>query len=600
MRIFLWIIGCIFLINTTLHAQSITVCFAFTKGNSKQPAASASFVLENRTTGKQLNLQTRENGELVVEDLKPGRYTIQLPINKQFSSLDLPADGPKRYRITMPYYDATWQQQAKPVFDVHLRLVDKDGAPFIGQETVVLRNNCGDQVHRATTNKEGWTVLPLVANCTYVLSFPDAPNYYKFQVPPQPYAYWEERIFLERNPAKPLQPSMQQALFNCVFEDLEGNKVGGERFWLENIKTKERYPATTNAYGIAQILVPLGESYTISTPHNPAFATREAILAPDQDLLIQTIVYQDLTEAQWRARKAEQAAAAARRDSIAQAEQQRALAQLQEIRDAKAEQRWVEDVVRDHEPLPIKRTLRIRKAVRAKVTDYQTQVTNRPKYAEEMRHPILAVFERNRHWKGKVVVTDVTQSMEPYLDEVLMWHLLNAQQGEAVQHLFFNDGDRRPEADKAIGQTKGFYTCQSKALDSVLACMATAVAAGDGGAPPENDLEALLYGVQYHAAGKEFILIADSHSPIRDIELLGQLNVPVRIILCGAEARNRRYRHLKPDVNEQYLDLARRTGGSIHTLHQDLLHLGQLPEGEQVQVGRFWYLLRHGHFIKLR
>lgn len=592
----------LFCASSCLYAQSITICFVFTEGNSDQPAQLASFALEHQATGERHVFQTKENGEVIVQDLKPGQYTIQLPVNQHFSVLNLPADGPQSYRINMPYYGVRWEAQDQRSFPVHLHLVDDKGEPLMGKERLVLRNNCGDQMHTILTNADGWTVLPLVVNCTYVLSLDGAPNYYKFQVPPQPYAYWEERIFFERHPSKPLHPSMQEALFNCVFEDLDGEKVEGERFWLENTTTHQRYQGTTNQYGMAQILVPLGGKYTISTPHNPHFATHEAVLQPDQDLLIQTIIYQDLTEAQWRARRSEQLEQAARRDSITQAEQKQALAALQKIRDAQAEKRWVQEVVRDHQPLPIKRTLRIRKAVHAKVSDYQTQVSQRPKYAEEMRHPILAVFERNKQWKGKVVVTDVTQSMEPYLDEVLMWHLLSAQRGESVRYLFFNDGDQLPEGDKRIGETKGVYTCQgtSQNLDTVLANMAMAVAAGDGGRPPENDLEALLNGSRYHAPGKELILIADSHSPIRDIELLEHLQVPVRIILCGAEARNRRYRYLKPDINEQYLDLARRTGGSIHTLSQDLLHLGQLPEGERVQVGRFWYLLRHGHFIKLR
>lgn len=592
----------LFGVSLHLYAQSITICFVFTQGDSNQPAPLVSFALEHQATGERHVFQTKENGEVIVQDFKPGQYTIQLPLNQHFSALNLPADGPKRYRITMPYYGAAWEAQDQRSFPVHLHLVDDKGEPLKGKETLVLRNNCGDQTHTVSTNAEGWAVLPLVVNCTYVLSLDDAPNYYKFQVPPQPYAYWEERIFFERHPSKPLHPSMQKALFNCVFEDLDGEKVAGERFWLENTTTHQRYRGTTNQYGIAQILVPLGEKYTISTPHNPHFAVREAVLQPDQDLLIQTIVYQDLTEAQWHARKSEQAAQAARRDSITQAEQKQALAKFQKIRDAQDEKRWIQEVVRDHQPLPIKRTLRIRKAVRAKVSDYQAQVAQHPQYAEEMRHPILAVFERNNQWKGKVVVTDVTQSMEPYLDEVLMWHLLSAQQGESVQYLFFNDGDQLPEGDKMIGETKGVYTCKGtqQGLDTVLASMAAAVAAGDGGAPPENDIEALLDGVRYHAPDKELILIADSHSPIRDMELLEHLQVPIRIILCGAEARNRRYRYLKPDVNEQYLDLARRTGGSIHTLHQDLLHLGQLSEGERVQIGRFWYLLRHGHFIKLQ
>lgn len=51
----------------------------------------------------------------------------------------------------------------------------------------------------------------------------------------------------------------------------------------------------------------------------------------------------------------------------------------------------------------------------------------------------------------------------------------------------------------------------------------------------ENDLEALLEAKKYMDDNWELILIADNYSPVRDIELLEKLDIPVHVILCGQD-----------------------------------------------------------------
>lgn len=120
-----------------------------------------------------------------------------------------------------------------------------------------------------------------------------------------------------------------------------------------------------------------------------------------------------------------------------------------------------------------------------------------------------------------------------------------------------------------------------------------------GGEPPENDLEAVLKGIQQRQDIEEVVLIADSYSRVRDMELLSQIDIPIRIILCGAEEKNSFYQVLKPDINEEYLTIAHRTKGSIHTLRQDILNLSEKKEGEIVEIGAHRYILRNKQFIKL-
>jgi len=233
----------------------------------------------------------------------------------------------------------------------------------------------------------------------------------------------------------------------------------------------------------------------------------------------------------------------------------------------------------------------------------EQQLKLNPNYFEDKNKPILATLQRFKEsWKGKVVVTDITQSMNPYLEEVLIWHLLNLKEGEFTKYLFFNDGDKKMASAKKVGSTGGIYSCEGvwEDLPTIISTMHLSMDRGlGGGEPPENDLEAVLAGIQETKDVEELVLIADSYSRVRDMALLSEIKIPIRIILCGAEESNGFYRGLKPDINEEYLTIAHRTKGSIHTLRQDILDLSEKKDGEVVEIGDHRYVLRNRQFIKL-
>ena len=95
---------------------------------------------------------------------------------------------------------------------------------------------------------------------------------------------------------------------------------------------------------------------------------------------------------------------------------------------------------------------------------------------------------------------------------------------------------------------------------------------GSGGEYPENDVEALLAAADKCSPADELFLIADNFSPVRDLELMYRLKIPVRLIICGVEVGgNECWGFNNPkEINEQYLDLARATGGSVHTINKDI------------------------------
>ncbi len=199
---------------------------------------------------------------------------------------------------------------------------------------------------------------------------------------------------------------------------------------------------------------------------------------------------------------------------------------------------------------------------------------------------VTTVMKRNS-WEHMVVVADVTGSMSPYTAQVLAWVPVGLAGGKCAGFVFFNDGDGKQTNRKDIGKTGGIYSIQTQHFDSVYYLMKTAMNAGDGGDLAENPVEAMIYSINSFPITSEIILIADNFSAPRDLELFKKVNRPVHIVLCGARGT----------VNPDYLFLARQTHGTIHTVHDDILTLDQMKDGDVVVIEGKHYLLHDEHFI---
>ncbi len=85
------------------------------------------------------------------------------------------------------------------------------------------------------------------------------------------------------------------------------------------------------------------------------------------------------------------------------------------------------------------------------------------------RQEVNATFYRFLNdWKDKVIVVDVTCSMDPYTDQVLSWMAMQLSNDENCQFVFFNDGDGKPLSDKIIGATGGMHFSDSPDIVSVM------------------------------------------------------------------------------------------------------------------------------------
>lgn len=204
-------------------------------------------------------------------------------------------------------------------------------------------------------------------------------------------------------------------------------------------------------------------------------------------------------------------------------------------------------------------------------------------------HVISNVFYRNK-WKDMTIVADITGSMSPYTGQLLLWLSLQFNDQKTKQITFFNDGDRKTEAQKKIGQIGGIYQTATCDIETVRKLAIQAMMGGGGGDGPENNIEGLLKACQSSPGCKELILVADALAPVKDISLLGQVKVPVRVVLCGS------YYGIHPD----YLLIAAKTGGSVHTIETDILNLATMKEGETFKLSGRTYQITKGTFILVK
>lgn len=211
-----------------------------------------------------------------------------------------------------------------------------------------------------------------------------------------------------------------------------------------------------------------------------------------------------------------------------------------------------------------------------------------PKSGFKADSTIFNVLNRNKHWKNNIIVHDVTGSMSPYTGQVLLWHKLNFDKKRNVGYVFFNDGNNIADQEKIDGSVGGVYFASGETIDQVTKVAKEAMTSGYGGDTPENNIEAALLGVERFPKAKNIVMIADNWATPRDLEFAEKLTLPMKIILCGTGW----------GVNTEYLDLARKTGGSIHTIEKDINDLTKLHEGETIELNHVTYKILKGKFVK--
>jgi hypothetical protein len=207
----------------------------------------------------------------------------------------------------------------------------------------------------------------------------------------------------------------------------------------------------------------------------------------------------------------------------------------------------------------------------------------------QFRDSTVSAVLKRKSWNNMAVVADLTGSMAPYTAQLLVWFKLNTNSKRARQFVFFNDGDMKPENAKVIGEIGGVYSKKVTTFEELQELAFQTMKGGCGGDAPENNVEALLKAEALCPDCDNLVMIADNWANIKDFSLIKSIRKPVKIILCGSDY----------GINVQYLELARLTGGSVHTMTADLEELMKLNEGEIITIGKSTFVIRNGKFEKV-
>jgi hypothetical protein len=210
----------------------------------------------------------------------------------------------------------------------------------------------------------------------------------------------------------------------------------------------------------------------------------------------------------------------------------------------------------------------------------------KPLVKDTANNIVYNVFKRNK-WDKKLIVADLTGSMYPYAQQISTWLKLHFLKDSSYQNfVFFNDGDNRSDDSKKIGATGGVYYCAAKTIDQLIASMDLTIKNGQGGDAPENVIEAILYGLKKNKNAENIVLIADNWAKVRDITLLPRIKIPVRVILCGVTEGM--------EINADYLNIAYKTKGSVHTIEQDITDLINQTAGKKFTINGVDYIIKNG------
>lgn len=561
---------------------------------------------------------------------KEGEIKILLPVSDQYKVLvkggdeadfELPDAPYQNHTIPIPYVTKTEQvTEEVTTFDTEatetetlllLRLQDKAGSPL--QEKITVEGQKTKKTYTLNSNADGIAEFLVPNDDTYYIHLDKAPMYYSTTIDATPYLTMDETIILDRKPKWELYPRIDKALLTFYFEDLDEVDVKDEVFIIKDLETQKEYQCTTNIKGVAQIYVPINHHFEISNTYSPSPKKLETRLLPENHVVYKEINYASLSTEARELRVAKMARAAEIRDSLyleevalRKKEMEKAIATADSIRAASAKEAIAkrELILKENAKSISSYSLfygmqyndedtlssnEFKRRAQEKKETYKKD----PFHFEKQKEIVLSIMARlSSTPKTKVVVTDITGSMHKYLTEIMLWHAMDFDEGKQTKYLFFNDGNRKRH--KPIGSTGGLYYCEGKFKDFklIMNTLSKGMAGGNGGDSPENDLEALLEGASHLNSIEELILVADNLSPVRDISLLRKLHVPVRIIVCGSEKGE--------DINPQYLTIAYQTGGSVHTLKNDITDLQKTLEGKTITIKGVRYVLRNGEFINVR
>ncbi len=494
-------------------------------------------------TKQKISLKSNKQGLVSVLVPKNDTYIINMVLEPNYDKIEIPDIQNYTLDYKVFYNNEIVKTEIKSI--VHLNLKKPDGKPLSEELTFTSKKDKQSYTFKPDINGKADFSLPI--GDEYSISFKSAPDYAKLQIPNiNNFEMNFNLTFQGSNEAK-LYPSLKNALFKLLFLDFDSMPVPDENFYLVSKKFGTVYKGKTDKNGESFILVPIGDTYNCSSENFKNFSEQKVDAKEDLYRFNITLVFISTPEF-LRRRELE--------------------AKLLKERELE----W-DKMKKDYEEY-----------MKTKASDISYTFN----YGPVNDTVFFAVLNRNKQWKNKLIILDVTGSMRPYTDQVKMWYNLHFTQSDPIQFVMFNDGNNMPDNLKVIGKTGGLHYCIYCDKSTFNKKLDDARNAGGGGDGPENDLEATLAAINNCKNYSEIILVADNYSTVKDIALLKLINKPVKVILCGVYDNR---------ILSDYLDIAYHTNGSVHTMEEDILNLGNSLEGVKIKIGKHYYVLTRGKFV---
>lgn len=353
------------------------------------------------------------------------------------------------------------------------------------------------------------------------------------------------------------------SIFVFTVTDLKKGPLEGELVTMSGTVRNKSFRGNTNKSGTVVFYLPKGDKYSVNFVYNKDYSKHEVRYTRGTAEASMNLMYLGTPEMR-----------------------RRHLAELERIR---LEEERLKQLHDEHVAWCKKRGVSEEEGHVLKIKEAAERAKLRESLASRPDTVVSAVL--NRHvWSQKLIVCDLTGSMNPYAGQLSAWYQLNYKLEKNLQFVFFNDGDGKSSGEKVIGETGGIYYEKATSLGALTALMGKVKGAGHGGDCPENNMEALIKGVKMANPYKELVMIVDNNAPVKDIELLKDFNKPVHIILCGAT---------RGFILADYLLIAWKTKGSIHTIEEDITKIATMSEGQTITVQGFDYKIMGGQFVKL-
>ncbi len=548
--------------QTLTPTENKALLFMLVVDNSENPIQEK-IVVKSIKTNKLYTVFSNNKGLAEVLLPKSDTYIINLENEPNYDKIVIPNKEfySLNYKI---FYEKNRNADNKTAL---IRFVLKNSDKVAISEKVTLISSRTKEKYSFTTNAKGYGEIKVPNKMSYTVNYKNAPNYHLIIIPDvDNYELDFDATYNGSYPGS-VYPSRNKALFTFTFINLDGFPVANEKFYLKSEKNSKEYSITTDVKGKAFIHVPIGDTYQVSSEYNKNLGTRK--VGAKLDLYQVDVTLKFISSIEFRKREKEREFKLKERDAE----------WLKYKKEYEAYIKVYEKYKEDCKEI-------VKKEGGTEASPYTSSGFMN---FETLRDTVFtAVFNRNKHWKNKLIIIDVTGSMQPYTDQVRWWYKLNYAENDLVQFVLFNDGDNRPDNTKNIGSTGGIHYCKSCDIQTFSNSLAHSRRMGNGGDGPENDIEATIEATKNCENYTDIILVADNYSSVKDIELLYKIKKPIKIILCGA---NSGY------INTDYLEIAYQTKGSIHTIEEDIVNIGNTIDGAKIKIGSNHYILSQGKFL---